>query len=664
VPHVLASAAALVLLGAIAVIGWGVAGRLVPDGIAARACAAVIVAGAFVTVGFEFLARIGQFGLPAALVLATGAALATLKWSPPDVRGVSASARSAAGAEPWLAAGIGVVWVFLAARGLALPPLGWDALTYHLVHAGRWVQAGGFAPEAAPDGWSYYEYFPYVGEIPWAWAMLPWHGDPAVGLVSVGIAAASAGAAATVARELGADTRAAAGCGLATATIPALVRSAEVAYVDGTLLLAWACALVFVIRTLRAPSAANALLAGAGLGLCAGIKLSAMPLVAVGMAAGLAGIAAGGGSPGVLAARITALTGPLAIGAPAYVRGWVEKGSPFWPTPVSLGFLVFAGDPNLTEIQGRKGPTLGELAWEQLFALTRPESQHLNVGPMPLLLAIPAAIGGYRLLADRSTRAAGAAVIAASAAFLAMCLAPSARAYMAWAGSGRFLLPGVLGIVLLGIPVLPRPARIGVIAISLAFALPRPHGYDAWLALQVAAVLVGLAGLLAIERRPFVIGAAAWAGLAAIGALHDAHRWEAYERADAKRPLFVRSPLSADLLCPSLWEALDADGPHRVALSSGHYGQNWYRYPVMGARLGNTVVYVPPTPDGAVPARDWDGGDIDGDAWIARLRAAGVDRVLLASPPAVEKAVADAHPEVFTPLGEDGENALYAFQPP
>jgi len=62
-------------------------------------------------------------------------------------------------------------WMFLAAplllvalgillRELVAPPLGWDALTYHLARPARWVQVGGMVQSVAPGSTFYYDFFP------------------------------------------------------------------------------------------------------------------------------------------------------------------------------------------------------------------------------------------------------------------------------------------------------------------------------------------------------------------------------------------------------------------------------------------------------------------------------------------------------------------------
>lgn len=69
-------------------------------------------------------------------------------------------------------------------RGLVAPPLVTDALTYHLLRAGRWASTGGWAAERGPDVWGYYEFHPVAGDALWAWAMLPFSSDAVVGLAS------------------------------------------------------------------------------------------------------------------------------------------------------------------------------------------------------------------------------------------------------------------------------------------------------------------------------------------------------------------------------------------------------------------------------------------------------------------------------------------------
>ena len=59
------------------------------------------------------------------------------------------------------------------ARAIVLPPLGWDALTYHAVKAAMWVQHGGGPVMNGPGPWAYYANMPAGAEVLQAWSMLP-----------------------------------------------------------------------------------------------------------------------------------------------------------------------------------------------------------------------------------------------------------------------------------------------------------------------------------------------------------------------------------------------------------------------------------------------------------------------------------------------------------
>jgi hypothetical protein len=56
--------------------------------------------------------------------------------------------------------------LLLVTRSLGLPLLGWDALTYHGLKAGLWVQQGRYFYDFnPPGGWEYYRTFFGGGEL-------------------------------------------------------------------------------------------------------------------------------------------------------------------------------------------------------------------------------------------------------------------------------------------------------------------------------------------------------------------------------------------------------------------------------------------------------------------------------------------------------------------
>jgi hypothetical protein len=93
------------------------------------------------------------------------------------------------------------------------------------------------------------------------------------------------------------------------------------------------------------------------------------------------------------------------------------------------------------------------------------------------------------------------------------------------------------------------------------------------------------------------------------------------------------------------------------------------RYPLLGSRLQNRVLYVPIT-KGRGPIIDYRNADqvrheADEAAWLERLRQARIDRVFLGEPPPPEKEFVLRHPEKFQLLerGQHGLHALYRFIP-
>jgi UDP-N-acetyl-D-mannosaminuronic acid transferase (WecB/TagA/CpsF family) len=89
----------------------------------------------------------------------------------------------------------------------------------------------------------------------------------------------------------------------------------------------------------------------------------------------------------------------------------------------------------------------------------------------------------------------------------------------------------------------------------------------------------------------------------------------------------------------------------------------------VGARLQNEVVYVPITKEPG-PVIDYQHASelrqaADEDAWLARLRAAKIDRVFLGEPLPLESEFVARHPERFQllGLGQGGRHALFRFVP-
>jgi hypothetical protein len=102
------------------------------------------------------------------------------------------------------------------------------------------------------------------------------------------------------------------------------------------------------------------------------------------------------------------------------------------------------------------------------------------------------------------------------------------------------------------------------------------------------------------------------------------------------------------------WAAFDK-GTYRLAVSSGWQGtgQHWFRYPFLGSRLQNEVLYIPVTRGGLVFDHERRGDlatHADEIEWVARLVRQQVDAVATVAPPPMEERWIRQRPELFHPV--------------
>jgi hypothetical protein len=215
-----------------------------------------------------------------------------------------------AAARQWLAApaGLGWLWIIvvvsLSTAALAatvmpgdlwkpLDPHPYDVTSYHLQVPREWYEAGRIVPLQN----NVFSYFPFNVEMQFLLLMQvsggPWRGMYCCQLLSVGYALLMLLA---VAGTSDGDAGAESGAGVVAAAmvscVPWVIMLAGTAYVESGLMLYTALALAWVMRGLRAGSHWRAmLLAGAFAGLAAGVKITAVPMLVLGAAAGVAMLA-------------------------------------------------------------------------------------------------------------------------------------------------------------------------------------------------------------------------------------------------------------------------------------------------------------------------------------------------------------------------------------
>ena len=670
--------AALVLAATLGAAAYAVAGRLVPGAPArVRACGTIVAGMWIASAAFQLLARAHIYTLPALLAGAAGLAALTFArrrelraWAAVDRRFVRRLAR-AARASRWR--GLVVAFAACAApvvlRALLVPPLGWDAITWHAVRAGTWVQAGGLVALDAPGSWTAKSHSPAGGAVFASLSMLVHHGDVFVGAVDVAFWLCLGIVAWTLARELGVrEPWASAAAGLVLA-IPTLQLEVGAGYVELPLLVAFGAAAMFTARFLRRGEPGALALAGAGYGLACAIKVNSFAPAAVGLAflAGRA-VLVRPRRAGALAAAALAFAAVL---APWLIDTWRATGYPLTPVPLTIfGVKLGVADEAVKWFMHRPAMVPYDLAQEslafrKLFAWDPSDTAEglgcpLLVPLVVFVLAAPALV--------RARRAAGAFALVAVVAVAATIFQRdfSVVRLLWWQNVARFWLPAYVIAVPASMVWCARRRVLGRLYFALALAIAsfsfmRLMQFG-WSAADVDGVFragafafaLWAAWRLRVPYRRAVVAAGALAALTALGGFVHERRAQAV----------ASSTVFHDVLrywAPAANKLDEPDRPKRIAFTGGPHqnGDEWFAYFFLGRRLQNRVFYVPIARDGAVV--DYTPADplrarADRAAWLARLDALGVDAVAAMRPRYLELEWMEALPDRFTRAFGDGKS--------
>lgn len=560
-------------------------------------------------------------------------------------------------------------------KGAASPPLAWDALTYHLFKAGRFVETGRATFESAPDGWGYYESFPAGGSVLHAFGMLVARDGALVPWLGGAFALFAAYATYVLARRLGAERAAGGLAGLAVASTPALASIVTTGYVDVLV----AGGIVAAVALAPVPGDAapwrRAALAGAACGLAAAAKTSAVP-AAVALTAAIAVRAF---LPGLLLGGVA-----FATALPEYLGGWLRTGNPLYPFGLTVGgHTVLEGNASLSTLIAARLPmhdVSGYPAWE-IFAWLGgtwrwPHSDFAGLGAGAGLVVALAVAGLVAAVREREARKRILAPIVVGGILALAAWSPDSLALRTlWASVfGRHVLP-IWAILVSMAATFPwrlgRFAWIPAAAAGIAMSIPFGWGRADVLgtAILAAAAALGAGGWLASGRR---FAALAFIPLVvAVPFVRGKTRHEVWrEAADTTHGPYDFHALDPDAIAAwPMWERLDAAEPSRIAVTCGWNGvsQSWFLYPLLGARLRHEVVYVPPTIDGSIV--DYANAEaLNAKAqlrgYLRNLLARGVDRVVVLHPPPPENAAWLVRlPDVFVPEWSDPAhgNAMYRF---
>ncbi len=334
-------------------------------------------------------------------------------------------------ATPWGGASIAIVgglvavtWIPLLCERITLPPVAWDALTYHLRYPVLWLQDGNLVTSTTPVGDASHTYFPLVGEMLLYWGMLSTGTDLWSSLSQVPFALLAAGAIVSLAIRCGADVRLATLAALCWLSTPSVQRQSVEPMVDLELAAFFTCTLLFGIAWWRGREWAWFYLEAASIGLLVGTKYAGIlyALAAVPMFVWLGRTESSPiGSRGRTPARVVVLGIALAIaiGGYAYIRNWVAGGNPVLPLRLEVAGIPILPGP--IDIGHYFGADVRRLGWGELLVSPR---SILEMGPffLPLLAILPLAIFLKPSIHGVPQRLASSIACAAILAFISVAL--------------------------------------------------------------------------------------------------------------------------------------------------------------------------------------------------------------------------------------------------
>ncbi len=580
---------------------------------------------------------------------------------------------------------IGAALSAVAVRGLLLPVVAWDSMTYHATKAALWVQGGGPLELAAPGGWSIYRLYPSGGEILVSWAMLPFHGDTIAGVVDL-LAWVGLGAAVwALGHECGLTRREALFSGAFVMMIPAASRAVGSLYVDNLLAALIVSAAALFAAALRRERSGALPFGFAALGLAVGTKTFALPVAAMSTVVVLFLIGRRLTLPRFRRATLLGLTAAAIVAAPTFVSAWLLTGYPLSPLPVeilgvTLGQANDAMDwyMNRPELVGAGiDRELGSLAQMFGFPGAAPWSEP-TLGMFTLLPIGLGAIGFVSLFRRRPAVAALGAAIVLPLAFSLFGGGMRTTRLIWGVVSGRYVLAAVAVLVVVSFALWSgrRIATAYLLALTgcagLLLGLSVVQGWQSFESIPAAGVGI----LLAAGAFQWSRGTRRWGrvdGLTTIVVLLFAMVALTYFR-DQTRPFAFRESVS---LHPSPRYFVDAIDhldkriePTRIAVTSGpaQNADNVFYYPLLGTRLQHRIAYFTPTTSGA-PADPRRPGDEHARgayrAWRDRMSEAGITHVFSFSPASVELRWMEIRSPAFLRLAGDGEQwGLYEIRTP
>ena len=646
-----------------------------------RLLAAIVIGMWLATTAFHVLILFDQFRLLSAVVLLAVLIGSTAVWGVSlhsiirsmheDIRCVSeAWKRHQQSPYRWCSYVFFAAVVLTLIRAATLPPLGWDALTYHAVKAGMWVQEGRDLLLEAPGGWASYRRYPAGGSIFLAWAALPFRGDLLLGLVD-GVQWIFLGLAMyTLGRQLGLTVRFALLAASYSLALPALRLSVGSGYIEPVLNLTQVAGLTFAIRFLRQADHRSLLLSCMALGVACGIKVTAIPVFAAISLATIAISAATFRNRWALAKWV--LCGLLvasSAGLPWFVRSALESGYPLSPLPVEIAGLKLGEASQAMAWHHQRletlayNPRLELQALAHTFRLPTTPSIHLSLPTLIPLVIFPFAL----LRLWRHDKRVAAVLMATVLAILIPFYSTHFSSVRLFYGgtNSRFLLP----IAILAVAVSftwcqqgdRRSSLYGATMALVGLVHLAACSFFGWAWFEIRALPVWFCALLLLNfllrkvgrhlHPAFLLWATVILPVLVLPVLE-------FYRFSVRQSAIEESLVRHER--PRYWsEAVrlvdDPSHTKHIAVSSGPFRQadNWAMYLFLGRKFQNRLFYIPITESGEVA----DFGPnlrreltADFAAWMRRIRKEEITHVILYTPTALEQSWIEGRPDLFRRL--------------
>ncbi|MBD3385096.1 hypothetical protein GF407_09225 [candidate division KSB1 bacterium] len=554
--------------------------------------------------------------------------------------------------------------LLLVARSLGLPLLGWDALTYHGLKAGLWVQQGNYFYDLnPPGGWEYYRTFFGGGELYTAWAMFltgtshfaaladGWH------VAGLGLASYS------IARLIGSDRTLALLLTLIVLTCGTVTDYIGAGYVDIAHTAMLLSGFLFIVLYMRDNKPAQLLLAFAALGLALSIKITALVFI---------------GSTGLVwlvwlflnrkkivltnSIRLLAVLIFLIPVVPWFIYNTLNSGYPLGCVPVKFGSIVLGQmPPNLSWFFER--PDLQPFLWKTEWQALR---QALN---RPLLLLPLFTISIFRIRKKSLKGWQSLLTLFAIAGVIIQYASPGFSVIrLEWAGGNdRFLLPAIIlgvfsiGHIDLNTKLYKTIFFYGLIAVWIHMVGFYVRFLSSAPILEIQNTLIILVTFLpvlaAVCCKCFKRKCSSMITLIILGFL-PLSTVLILRQQDGDVNAFAASTVLRKF--PRYWvhayRALSEEpASRRIAVTAGpqQISHNWFVYPFLGANLENDIAYISPyRHNRTVPHHpDYDYfSNADFKIWYKRLCREDITHVMSLKPGSLELDWMSTHPQQFSPL--------------